>query len=58
MIECYYHWCENHSKYEPFCMNDECTASKEDFVKFAILREAELITKSDKEGKTKEYSDF
>ena len=41
MIECYYRWCEHHSLDEPFCRNDRCTATKEEFIQFVELRLAE-----------------
>ena len=43
MIECYYKWCEHHSIDEPFCENNNCTATDEQIIKFAELRKQELL---------------
>lgn len=42
MIECYFKWCEHHQKDEPFCINQECTATKENIIVFMDLRKKEL----------------
>lgn len=41
MIECYYHYCEHHSKYEPFCNNMECLATEKQLIEFKKLRKKE-----------------
>ena len=42
MIECYYRWCENHYKDEPFCKIDNCVATTEQVINFMELRKLEL----------------
>jgi len=47
MIECYFKWCKHHcfNHYPdggPFCNNMECTASKEEIIKFTKMRKEEM----------------
>lgn len=42
MIECYFKWCKNHDKEEPFCSGTDCTASKVELLYFSELRRKEL----------------
>lgn len=48
MCECYYPWCENHQKDEPFCSIDECTATENQLIYFAKLRAEEANAPFDK----------
>lgn len=38
MIECYYQWCPNHPKDEPFCCEEKCTQNNQQLNHYAQLR--------------------
>ena len=46
MIECYYNCCNKHVYWrndtEPFCVNDECTATAAELKMFEAFRQNEL----------------
>jgi hypothetical protein len=44
MIECYYKWCPNHSKDEPLCPQDKCTATQNELALMSKLRIIETYT--------------
>ena len=48
MVECYYKWCVNHYKDEPFCKLYECVASNEQMLEFKKLRDEEMERHRDK----------
>lgn len=42
MIECYYRWCEFHSKNAPLCNRAKCEMTEEKLIEFKQLRKEEL----------------
>lgn len=52
MIECYFKWCDNHAKTEPYCANKNCTKNSGQIIAFITLLKNELkeINKQENEN--------
>ena len=61
MIECYYWYCKNHCKNEPFCDDLDCTASEENmdiFTKFRAIEMGATVISQEKYASLEEDSIF